>query len=71
LDFIKQLISIFVIFQFISQILKQENKCNSCNQDIIDGDYEADHIIPWTNGGKTIESNLQILHKRCHQIKSN
>jgi len=52
-------------------MLKQEKKCNSCNQDIIDGDYEADHIIPWTNGGKTIESNLQILHKRCHQIKSN
>ena len=29
----------------------------------------ADHIIEWVKGGKTILSNCNILHKRCHEMK--
>jgi hypothetical protein len=53
------------------KLLEQNNICTKCNLLIKDSDdYEGDHIIAWTAGGKTIPDNLQILHKRCHQLKS-
>ena len=30
-----------------------------------------DHIVPWSRGGKTIDSNLQTLCEECNQGKSN
>ena len=32
---------------------------------------EADHITPWTEGGKTIPENCQMLCKDCNRRKSN
>jgi 5-methylcytosine-specific restriction endonuclease McrA len=53
------------------KLAEQNNICTRCNLPIKEtDDYEGDHIIPWTAGGKTIPENLQILHKRCHQLKS-
>ena len=31
---------------------------------------EADHIKPWSEGGKTSEDNCQMLCKRCNREKS-
>ena len=33
-------------------------------------EMEADHIIPWSNGGKTIKENAQLLCRECNRIKS-
>lgn len=53
------------------KLLEQKHHCAKCNEKIKDVDeYQGDHIIPWTAGGKTIPTNLQVLHKRCHQLKS-
>ena len=55
----------------LEKLTEQEHKCPKCKLDIKEGDdYEGDHIIPWLGGGKTIAENLQVLHKRCHQLKS-
>lgn len=32
---------------------------------------EADHITPWSLGGKTSQENIQMLCKHCNRIKSN
>ena len=32
---------------------------------------EADHIIPWSEGGKTQPDNCQMLCKNCNRTKSN
>jgi 5-methylcytosine-specific restriction endonuclease McrA len=32
---------------------------------------QADHKIPWSEGGRTVEENCQILCKKCNQHKSN
>ncbi len=32
---------------------------------------QVDHIIPWSNGGETIEDNLQTLCEACNRGKSN
>jgi hypothetical protein len=57
----------------ISQkLLEQKNLCNVCNNIIISSDeYHGDHIKSWTSGGETVPDNLQVLHKRCHELKHN
>jgi hypothetical protein len=50
---------------------KQRGKCIICNEHFNIDDMEADHIIPWSKGGKTTQENCQMLCKHCNGIKSN
>nr|AOC61475.1 putative reverse transcriptase, intron maturase and HNH endonuclease [Rhexinema sarcinoideum] len=56
----------------ISKLLvKQKRKCAICDDTFLEGDImEVDHIIPRSLGGQDIESNVQLLHRHCHQYKS-
>ena len=50
---------------------RQKGVCLHCtNTFTLDG-MEADHITPWSEGGKTIPENLQMLCKLCNRTKSN
>jgi hypothetical protein len=52
------------------KLQSQGHICVHCSCVIKEEDeYQGDHIVPWTAGGKTILENLQVLHKRCHQLK--
>lgn len=57
------------------KILNKNNdyicKCIKCKKELLLEECAADHIIPWSKGGKTSEDNLQFLCKRCNGIKSN
>jgi hypothetical protein len=33
-------------------------------------DMQGDHVMPWSQGGKTVESNLRMLCKRCNNDKA-
>ena len=55
---------------------RQAHKCPHCMKNGIDKEYEysemeGDHIIPWSQGGKTTDDNLQMLCKKCNNEKSN
>jgi 5-methylcytosine-specific restriction endonuclease McrA len=50
------------------KLQEQGNKCNHCRLE--KEEYEGDHIIPWSEGGKTEYDNLQLLCRPCHVIKS-
>ena len=50
---------------------KQKGICKHCNNEFKISKMEADHITPWTKGGKTIEENCQLLCKNCNRQKSN
>ena len=55
---------------------RQEHKCPCCVKNGIDTEYaynemQGDHIIPWSQGGRTIDSNLQMLCQKCNNDKSN
>jgi len=53
------------------KLAEQCNVCPLCKLAISAEDkYEGDHIVPWTAGGKTVPENLQVVHRRCHQLKS-
>lgn len=50
---------------------KQNGICIKCNKHFELNEMEADHITPWSKGGKTNEENCQMLCVDCNRIKSN
>ena len=50
---------------------KQKGKCTFCGLTFQESDViETDHIIALAAGGKNEYSNLQLLHKHCHDKKT-
>ncbi len=49
---------------------KQSGICVKCEDEFTIKEMEADHITPWSEGGKTNEDNCQMLCKRCNREKS-
>ena len=48
----------------------QEGKCSICKKQFDISDMEADHITPWSEGGKTVEENCQMLCRKCNRGKA-
>ena len=55
----------------VARMLKQQKgRCNWCGLHFQNGEkMETDHITPKSIGGN-IKSNLQLLHRHCHDIKT-
>lgn len=49
----------------------QKGICLSCEEHFDYDEMEADHIIPWSKGGKTTLNNGQMLCRVCNRTKSN
>lgn len=50
---------------------KYKGICQKCGKQCGWNDWEADHIIPWSKGGKTEIENGQVLCPICNAQKSN
>jgi hypothetical protein len=50
---------------------RQNGVCPKCEQNFDIDKMEADHITPWSVGGKTTADNCQMLCKDCNRRKSN
>jgi len=48
---------------------KQKGICPHCKEHFEIEEMEGDHITPWTEGGKTLPDNLQMLCKDCNRRK--
>ncbi len=49
----------------------QQGKCTHCKTMFKHGDLtEIDHKIPRSKGGKNTHSNLQLMHRHCHDSKT-
>lgn len=49
---------------------KQKGICKKCKEHFEIDEMEADHIKPWSKGGKTVSENCQMLCKDCNRRKS-
>ncbi|WP_345845612.1 HNH endonuclease family protein [Shewanella algae] len=50
---------------------RQNGFCSSCSEHFEISKMEADHITPWSQGGKTELTNGQMLCRECNRRKSN
>ena len=48
---------------------KQNGMCLICKKYFKFEEMDGDHIIPWIDGGRTIDENLQMLCKSCNRSK--
>lgn len=49
---------------------KQKGICKKCGKHFEIEEMHADHITPWSKGGKTIPENCQLLCAECNRRKS-
>lgn len=49
---------------------RQNGICANCGEYFEIGEMEADHITPWSQGGKTLAENCQMLCRDCNRRKS-
>lgn len=49
---------------------RQNGICAKCNRLFTIEEMQADHITPWSKGGKTIADNCQMLCAHCNRTKS-
>ena len=49
---------------------RQSGRCVVCGDEFEMDEMEADHITPWSEGGKTNEDNCQMLCKKDNRRKS-
>jgi len=50
---------------------RQKGVCPRCKRHFEIDEMQADHITPWSKGGKTIPENCQMLCSDCNRRKSN
>ena len=60
----------FTKSQKLAAYEKQSGICPVCGEHFEYDEMEGDHIIPWSEGGKTIPENCQMLCKTCNREKS-
>ena len=48
---------------------KQGGRCNGCKLEFEFADFDVDHVIPRAAGGTYYIDNLQLLCRRCNQLK--
>ena len=49
----------------------QNGICRLCKKEFKMSEMDADHITPWSDGGRTSDQNCQMLCKDCNRRKSN
>ena len=57
-----------------SVLLRDGFRCQSCGRSPLKSpgvELQVDHIIPWSKGGETVQSNLQTKCKKCNLGKGN
>ncbi|MED1863798.1 DUF262 domain-containing protein [Fictibacillus nanhaiensis] len=54
------------------QLFQNNPTCQLCHQQILAiDDAEVDHVIPYSEGGRTDLNNAQLTHRYCNRRKSN
>lgn len=50
---------------------RQKGVCPACGKQFKIEEMQADHITPWSKGGRTVAENCQMLCAECNRRKSN
>jgi len=61
--------SIEVKQKLIEQLIQVTPECVYCEEEIKIRDVSCDHVVPLSRGGAHLFSNIQVVHKRCNNLK--
>lgn len=50
---------------------RQKGVCPKCGKSFALEAMQADHVTPWSKGGRTVAENCQMLCADCNRRKSN
>lgn len=50
-------------------VRRDNNTCQNCGKILLDKEIEIDHIIPYSRGGSSDESNLRVTCLECNRKK--
>ena len=54
------------------KVLSRDGRvCQICGKNVLLGEEQFDHIIPWSKGGSSEESNIRLLCSECNKKRSN
>lgn len=54
------------------RVMRRDNYiCQICHKPIPDDKINFDHIIPWSKGGSSDESNIRLLCENCNKARGN
>ena len=48
---------------------RQGHRCAECGREFALEEMEADHKVAWSEGGRTVEDNCQVLCRKCNREK--
>jgi 5-methylcytosine-specific restriction endonuclease McrA len=54
----------------IAILLRSQKRLCPCCLRLLNNDYELDHVIPLSRGGRHDDHNLQLVHLSCNRKKS-
>jgi len=54
---------------FLRVVRRDNQTCQVCGRILKDDEIKIDHIIPYSKGGSTEESNLRVLCEDCNRKK--
>jgi 5-methylcytosine-specific restriction endonuclease McrA len=54
---------------FLRVVRRDNQTCQICGNLLRDNEIMIDHIIPFSKGGPTEESNLRVLCEKCNRSK--
>jgi hypothetical protein len=55
----------------IRVVRRDDSTCQVCGRHLLDNEIQIDHVIPYSKGGPTTESNLHVICGECNNEKSN
>lgn len=50
---------------------RDKGVCQVCGRSVPDEEVNFDHIIPWSKGGRSDESNIRLLCQECNKSRGN
>lgn len=60
----------FWLLEVIEELHQEQNGlCALCGKDIVLGEHEVDHKIPFCYGGGHERNNIQLAHPKCNNKK--
>jgi 5-methylcytosine-specific restriction endonuclease McrA len=58
-------------FTLLEIAMRDGWSCHLCGEDVTQGNWSMDHLIPVSKGGPHTKANVKLAHRRCNSRRKN